>query len=661
MSNQLDQLSVNTIRMLSVEAITKANSGHPGLPLGAAPMVYELYAHHLKYNPGNAKWVNRDRFVLSAGHGSALLYAVLHVFGYPVSIEDIQNFRQIGSITPGHPEYGVTEGVEISTGPLGQGIANAVGMALAEKMLAARFNKEGISLIDHYTYVLVGDGCLMEGISYEAMSLAGNLKLGKLIVLYDSNNITIEGSTDLTFTEDSKKRFEGAGFQVLFIEDGNDIDAIGKAIEEAKNEKEKPSIIVVKTKIGYGSPKENTAGVHGSPLSKEEVLKTKENLGITWEEEFFVPEEVKEERKAYVQKGKEQEEEWNQLLMYYQLKYPEEYWKFIQYVHGMYEEGQVLDDGFIENLKAAATRSASSDALQNIAKNVPNLIGGSADLGPSNKTVIKDGGSVSGDDATGRNIHFGIREHAMGAIANGITAHGGFRTYVSTFLSFSDYLKPAVRMAALMKLPIIYIFTHDSLFVGEDGPTHQPIEQVFALRSIPNVTVFRPADPKETVYAWDYAIHHKEEPVAFILTRQDVPLLKETNENTKKGAYVLKDFGQGDIDVLLMATGSEVELILKAGEVLEQEGIHARVISMPSLEVFKKQAKEYQEEIIPSGVKARVCVEAGITAPWYQYAGEKGKIIGIDRFGISGPGEQVMKQYGFTVENIVNQAKESLK
>lgn len=657
MSN-IDQLAINTIRVLSAEAVEKAKSGHPGMPMGAAPMAYTLWAKVMKHNPADPKWVDRDRFVLSAGHASMLLYSLLHLFGYDLSMEEIKNFRQWNSKTPGHPEYGHTAGVEVTTGPLGQGISSAVGMAMAEAHLAAKFNRPGHKIVDHYTYVLSGDGCLMEGIASEAASLAGTLKLGKLIVLYDSNKITIEGSTDLAFTEDVGKRFEAYNWQVLEVEDGNDIDAIQAAIEEAKKEAEKPSLIIIRTEIGYGCPaKQGKASAHGEPLGEENLLEAKKFLGYNTEEAFYVADEVRDHMKTIMEKGKRAQEEWNKLWESYKKNYPElaEEWEAW---HNPELQADLLNDESYWTFddKPTATRSSSGEVLNRLAKIIPNLIGGSADLAPSNKSVMKDRGVFSAEDYSGSNIHFGIREHAMAAIANGMSVHGGVRPYVATFFVFTDYMKAAMRLSALMKQPVIYILTHDSIGVGEDGPTHQPIEHLAAIRSIPNFTVIRPADSRETAAAYLAALTRSDSPTALVLTRQNLPQLERTGPDALKGAYILSDSEKGTPDIILMASGSEVQLIVEAQKVLKEKGVDARVVSMPSWELFEEQSEEYKEKVLPKNVRARLAVEAGSSFGWHKYVGLDGDTITRDDFGASAPADILFKEFGFTVENVVERA-----
>ncbi len=660
--NKVEQLCINTIRVLSAEAVEKAKSGHPGMPLGAAPMAYTLWARHMKHNPCNPQWINRDRFVLSAGHASMLIYSLLHLFGYGLTMEDIKNFRQFGSKTPGHPEYGHTPGVETTTGPLGQGFANAVGMALAEAYLAAKFNRPGYNVVDHYTYVIAGDGCMMEGISYEAASLAGTLGLGKLIVLYDSNSISIEGSTDIAFREDVGKRFEAQGWQVLKVEDGNDIEAIDKAIAQAKAETAKPSLIIVKTQIAYGCPaKQGSASAHGEPLGQENIDQMKEYLGWPSKEPFYVPPEVREHMNALMEKGKRAEEEWNSLWENYSREYPELAKEWEVWHSDTLPVDLLNDDEFWKFESKTATRNASGEVINRLAKVIPNLIGGSADLAPSNKTTMKGRGDFSAEDRTGSNLHFGVREHAMAAIANGMVLHGGLRVYVATFFVFSDYMKAAMRLSALMGLPVIYVLTHDSIGVGEDGPTHQPVEHLAALRSMPNMTVFRPADAKETAAGWYVALTSKTGPTALVLTRQNVPLYQETGKEALKGAYILVDSEKEIPDIILIASGSEVQLVYEAHKVLKEKGIDARVVSMPSWELFEEQPEEYKQKVLPDAVKVRLAVEAGSSLGWHRYVGCQGDVIAIDRFGASGKAEVLFKEFGFTVERVVERALELLK
>ncbi len=652
----LDELFISTLRLLSADAIQKANSGHPGLPLGAAPAAYALYGKLMKYNPKNPDWPDRDRFILSAGHGSALLYSILHVFGFDLTIEDLKNFRQLGSKTPGHPEYKHTPGVEITTGPLGQGIANAVGMAMAEAHLASVFNRPTLPIVDHYTYVLCGDGCLMEGISSEACSLAGTLELNKLILLYDSNNITIEGDTAITFKENVLKRYEAYGWHTQLVEDGNDLEAIINAVEQAKAETKKPSIIEIKTKIGYGSPnKVGKASAHGEPLGVDEIKLVKKALGFDPENHFHVPDEVKKQAEIYANELNEKESKWHQMVSWYAKSFPDDYCKWQEYLN--LDIPYLLDDvNFWEYEGDIATRVSSEIVLNKLAPIVPNLIGGSADLAPSTKTIMKNMGDFSAEDYSGRNIHFGIREHAMTAIANGIAAHGGLRAYVSGFFVFSDYMKPAMRLSSLMKLPVINIMTHDSIGVGEDGPTHEPIEHLAALRSIPNHTVIRPCDTKETAVAWYLALTRNSTPTTIVLSRQNLKLLPETGKAALKGGYILKDSKKPVPDIILIATGSEVELISKAHEELQSKGIDARAVSLMSFEVFEEQSEEYKESVLPMGVKKRLAVEAASSFGWAKYIGFDGDMISIDTFGASAPASALFKQFGFTVENVVERS-----
>lgn len=651
----IDEKSINTLRVLSVEAIEKANSGHPGLPMGAAPMAYTIWSN-MRHNPQNPNWFNRDRFILSAGHGSALLYSLLHIFDYGVEIEDLKNFRQLGSKTPGHPEYGDTVGVESTTGPLGQGISTAVGMAMAEAHLAAKFNKEDNKIIDHNTFVLVGDGDLMEGISYEATSLAGNLGLGKLIVLYDSNSITIEGGTDLAFTEDIKSRFEGLGWDYSKVEDGNDIKDIEEKINAAKEVSDKPSIIEVITEIGYGSSAvQGKSAAHGSPLGKENIEEMKKNL--SWEEEgsFIVPEDVKEHMSNKVQSLAEYENAWNKQWNDYKAKYPELAKKLQAWINKDLDLDFLESEEFYEFDKGYSTREASGIVINRLAEKLDNLFGGSADLAPSNKTNMDKRESFTKDNYSGSNIHFGIREHAMGAALNGIALHGGLISYAGTFLVFSDYIKPAIRLSALMKLPVTYVLTHDSIGVGEDGPTHQPIEHLAMLRSIPNFVTFRPADSRETAAGWKVAITSKDRPVGLILSRQGLPLLDGSGDDARKGAYIIKE-EKNEIDIILLASGSEVSLAIEAAEKLEEQSIGTRVVSMPSWELFEEQSEEYKEKVLPSGKRKRLAIEAAGELGWYKYIGLDGDIIAMTSFGASGPGNELFDKFGFTVDNIVDKA-----
>ena len=655
MSRELDKLCINAIRVLSADAIEKSKSGHPGLPLGAATMAYTLWSN-MNHNGKNPKWDNRDRFVLSAGHGSMLEYSLLHLFGYGITVEDIKNFRQVGSLTPGHPEYGHTQGVEITTGPLGQGICNAVGMAMAEAHLAEKFNKPGYEVVNHNTYAIVGDGCLMEGISGEASSLAGTLGLGKLVVLYDSNNISIEGNTDIAFREDVAKRYEAYNWQVIKVNDGNDIEAIENALEEAKKETTKPSMIIVKNQIGFGCPaKQGKASAHGEPLGAENVKAMKENLGWN-QEDFYVPTEVYSNMDNYINAGVEKENSWNTLFESYKNEYPELASEYSKWMSGEIDSEALLNnEEFWSFDKEMATRESSGIMINRLANLIPNLIGGSADLAPSNKTYMTGKGDFSAEDRSGRNLHFGVREHAMAAIANGMYAHGGLKVFCATFFVFSDYMKGAMRLSSLMNLPVAYVLTHDSIGVGEDGPTHQPIEQLAALRSMPNMTVFRPADSKETAAAWYYAVTNGSTPTSLVLTRQKLPLYDGCAKRALKGGYILKDSKKETPDVILMASGSEVELIYKAADELAAKGIDARVVSIPSFEIFNAQDEAYKESVLPNSVRKRVAVEALTSFGWYQYVGLDGRIISLDTFGASGNADALFKQFGFTVENVVNE------
>ncbi|AMA73234.1 MULTISPECIES: transketolase [Aneurinibacillus] len=658
MNNQtLDQLAVNTLRVLSIEAVEKAKSGHPGLPMGAAPMAYTLWTRFMKHNPANPSWANRDRFVLSAGHGSMLLYSLLHLTGYDVSLDDLQNFRQWGSPTPGHPEYGHTPGVEATTGPLGQGIAMAVGMAMTERHLAAKYNRENHNIVDHYTYVLCGDGDLMEGVAAEAISLAGHLKLGRLIVLYDSNDISLDGELSLAFSENVKQRFEACGWHVLRVEDGNDIEAISCAIAKAKNETEHPTLIEIRTTIGYGSP--NKAGkseAHGAPLGAEEIELVRK--AYDWEHEpFTVPEEVRAHFLEVKMRGQRAEQEWNEKFAAYKQAHPDLAKQFEQAMRGELPVGWDSElPSFAPEDGKVATREASGQVINVIAKTVPFFLGGSADLASSNKTMIKDEPNFMPGQYEGRNIWFGVREHAMAAIMNGMALHGGVKVYGGTFLVFADYLRPAMRLSALMDVPVIYVFTHDSIAVGEDGPTHEPIEHLPALRAIPNLTVLRPADANETIAAYRYAVSRSKGPIAMILSRQGLPILEGTKEkateSVARGAYILSDT-DGTPDLLLIASGSEVSLALSAKQKLETKGRRIRVISMPSWELFEQQPQEYKDKVLPPDVKARVAIEMAHPLGWERYVGDKGKVLGITRFGASAPGTKLMEEYGFTPEHVV--------
>lgn len=662
MSKELDNLCINAIRILSADAIEKSQSGHPGLPLGAAPMAFTLWSK-MKHNGKNPSWDNRDRFILSAGHGSMLEYSLLHLFEYGITMDDIKNFRQVGSLTPGHPEYGHTKGVEITTGPLGQGICNSVGMAIAEAYLSEKFNRPNYNIVDHYSYAIVGDGCLMEGISGEASSLAGTLGLGKLIVLYDSNNISIEGNTDIAFREDVAKRYEAYGWQVIKVDDGNDTDKISEAIENAKLETSKPSMIIVKNQIGFGCPaKQGKASAHGEPLGTENVKALKENLNWKLEPAFYVPDEVYSNMEQYISKGIEEEKNWNKLFEEYKKEYPDLSEEYIKWFSGEVDK-EALDSDEFWNFedKPMATRNSSGTIINKLTKIIPNLIGGSADLAPSNKTYMNGRGDFSAENRAGSNMHFGVREHAMAAIANGMYAHGGLKVFCATFFVFSDYMKGAMRLSSLMKLPVTYVLTHDSIGVGEDGPTHQPIEQLAALRSMPNMTVFRPADSKETAAGWYYALTNGTTPTSLVLTRQNLPSYKESGKEALKGAYIIKDSKKEIPDMLLMASGSEVELVYKAADELLAKGIDARVISIPSFELFDEQDEEYKEKVMLNSVRKRLAVEALSSFGWHKYIGLDGDIISLDTFGASGRADKLFEQYGFTVENVVNKAIELMK
>lgn len=662
MVQNINQLAVNTLRTLSIDAINEANSGHPGLPMGAAPMAYALWANHLNYNPNNPEWFNRDRFVLSAGHGSSLLYSLLHLAGYDVSIDDLKSFRKLNSKTPGHPEFGHTPGVEATTGPLGQGIANAVGMAMAEAHLAAKFNKNGHSIIDHNTYALVGDGDLMEGVSYEAMSMAGHMKLGKLIVLYDSNEISLDGELSIAFSEDIQKRAESVHWQYVRVEDGNDVDAITKAIQLAKENTDQPTLIEIRTIIGYGSPKvAGTNKAHGNPLGVEEATATKQVYDWHYEEDFFVPEEVKAHFNELKQKGIEKDNDWNEQFNLYKEVNPALADELEKAITGevLIEANDILSFG---TEKTISTRVASGEAINHYVKSILSIFGGSADLSHSTMTDIKGEAVYAVESFAGRNIYFGVREHAMGAAANGLALHGGVKPFVSTFFVFNDYLRPSIRLAALQKLPVTYVFTHDSIAVGEDGPTHEPIEQLAALRAIPGLTVIRPSDANETASAWAYALQQTDGPVVLVLSRQNLPVFDETKANIKnlsKGAYVLTQTNENP-DVILIATGSEVSLATSAKAKLEEDDVSVRIVAMPSWELFDRQSKEYKESVLPSSVKKRVSLEMGVSLGWERYVGQEGKILSIETFGASGTGAEVMNLFGFTTENVVQITKNVL-
>ena len=647
----IDQMAVSTIRSLSIEAIQAANSGHPGLPMGAAPMAYVLWNHVMNVNPKTSRnWTNRDRFVLSAGHGSALLYSLLHLSGYKVTMDDLKNFRQWGSKTPGHPEVNHTDGVEATSGPLGQGIANAVGMAMAEAHLAAKFNKPGFDIVDHYTYALHGDGCLMEGVSQEAASLAGHLKLGKLVLLYDSNDISLDGPTSMAFTEDVKTKFEAYGWQHILVKDGNDLEAIAKAIEEAKAETDKPSIIEVKTIIGYGSEGQGTSAVHGAPIGQAGIDHAKSVYGYD-APAFTVPDEVARRFEVGIKfRGEAAENAWQTKFAEYEVAYPE---LASEYKAAFANESATVELNAHELDTAVASRVSSQQAIQQISEQVPSFWGGSADLSASNNTMVKAESDFQADNYAGRNIWFGVREFAMGTILNGMALHGGLRVYGGTFFVFSDYVKAAVRLSALQGLPVTYVFTHDSIAVGEDGPTHEPVEHLAGLRAMPNLNVFRPADARETQAAWYLAVTSEKTPTALVLTRQNLTVEEGTDfDKVAKGAYVVYE-NAADFDTILIATGSEVNLAVAAAKELAGQGAKVRVVSMPSTDVFDAQDAAYKEEILPNAVRRRVAVEMGATQNWYKYVGLDGAVLGIDTFGASAPAPKVLAEYGFTVENLV--------
>lgn len=659
-AGDLEKKCVNTIRTLSMDAVQAANSGHPGMPMGMADAAFVLWTKFLKHNPENPRWFDRDRFILSAGHGSMLLYSLLHLTGYKVSLDELKNFRQLGSITPGHPEFGMTPGVETTTGPLGQGFGTGVGMAMAERFMAESFNKDDFEIVDHFTYGIVSDGDLMEGISHESASLAGHLKLGKIIYLYDSNQISIDGSTDLAFTDDTKKRFEAYGWDVQQV-DGHNHDEIEEAIRKAQKT-ETPSLIECKTIIGFGSPnKEGSADSHGAPLGEDEIKLTKKNLGWEYDEPFFIPEEVKEYFSQFVEKGNKAESEWKDSLTDYEKVYPVDGVGFKSFVgRDLPENWDDILPQFPADAKGMASRKASGKVLNELKDHLSNLFGGSADLAGSNNTTMDGKGVFSANSYKGRNVHYGVREHAMGAALNGMALHGGVIPFGGTFLVFSDYNKPSIRIAALSKIPSIYVFTHDSIGLGEDGPTHQPIEHLAAMRATPNVAVFRPADANETAYCWKAAIENAEGPSLMVLTRQNLPTLNRDQfgkaSGTEKGGYILKEASSGKPDVILMASGSEVELVLKAAETLENKSVAVRVVSLPCWELFEKQDKAYRESVLPANVKRRISVEAASTFGWHKWVGTDGVVMGIDRFGESAPYEQVYEHLGLTVEKIVEEA-----
>jgi transketolase len=659
-----EQQAINTIRFLAADAIQEANSGHPGLPMGTAALTYALWVNHLNHNPKNPAWPNRDRFVLSGGHGSMLLYALLHLTGYDLSLDDLKNFRQWGSLTPGHPEYGLTPGVETTTGPLGQGFANGVGFAIAEAHLGAIYNRPEFPVIDHYTYGLVTDGDLMEGVTSEAASLAGHLRLGKLIYLYDDNRITIDGSTDLTFTENRAARFEAYDWQVLQVKDGNDIHAVDRAIQEAKSD-ERPSLIVCRTHIGYGLPtKQDTAAAHGSPPGDEELNAAKEGMGWPIDPRFYIPEEVKKLFGKAVQDGQEREGRWQQLMNEYEREHPDLAAELKRRLAGKLPENLQVPQ-FPADEKGMATRAASGKVLNALAEQIPELLGGSADLTPSNKTWLDGELDFQPGQYQGRNFHFGVREHGMGAVVNGLAIYGGLIPYGGTFLVFSDYMRPAVRLSALSHFPSIWVFTHDSIGVGEDGPTHQPVEHLASLRSIPELTVLRPADANETAQAWVYAITHRGGPTAIALSRQSLPVIDRTRfhgaEGLDKGAYILGDLGSDQPELILMASGSEVDLIVKAGEVLVARGVNVRLVSFPSWELFRQQDQAYQESVLPTEINRRLAIEAGVSQGWLEWVGVDGKIIAVDKYGASAPAGTIYEEYGLTVEDVIDQAERLLR
>ncbi|MFF2414823.1 transketolase [Bacillus safensis] len=658
--------SIATIRTLSIDAIEKANSGHPGMPMGAAPMAYALWTNHLNVSPQNPNWFNRDRFVLSAGHGSMLLYSMLHLSGYNLSIDDLKQFRQWGSKTPGHPEFGHTEGVDATTGPLGQGIAMAVGMALAERHLAETYNKDNFQVVDHYTYSICGDGDLMEGISSEAASLAGHLGLGRLIVLYDSNDISLDGDLDRSFSENVKNRFEAMNWEVLYVKDGNNIEEVTAAIEKAKQSTDRPTLIEVKTTIGFGSPnRAGTSGVHGAPLGSEEAKLTKDAYSWTFEEDFHVPSEVYDHFKEAVKDaGQKKEAAWNELFAQYEKEYPELAAQLKLAIEGKLPENWDQEVPVYEAGSSLASRASSGEVLNGIAKQVPFFIGGSADLAGSNKTTIKNTDDFGKNNYAGKNIWFGVREFAMGAALNGMALHGGLRVFGGTFFVFSDYLRPAIRLAALMGLPVTYVFTHDSIAVGEDGPTHEPVEQLASLRAMPNLSVIRPADGNETAAAWKLAVSSTDKPTALVLTRQNLPTIdqapEKAYEGVEKGGYVVVEAADAQPEALLLASGSEVGLAIESQKALEKEGIRASVVSLPAWDRFDQQSDEYKESVLPKAVRARIAIEMGASLGWERYTGLDGDVIAIDKFGASAPGETIIEKYGFTVSNVVSRVKAKL-
>ncbi len=665
-SNQdIEQLSINTVRILSADGVQKANSGHPGMPMGAAPMGHVLYSHAMKFSPAKPQWPNRDRFILSAGHGSMLQYSLLHLTGFNLSLDDLKNFRQMGSKTPGHPEYGLTEGVDVTTGPLGQGFANGVGFAIAQKHLAAKYNKPGFELFDYKIFAICSDGDMMEGVTSEAASMAGHLKLGNLIYLYDDNNISIEGDTGIAFTEDVAKRFEAYDWHVQVVTDGNDIEALKKAVDNAVKETSRPSLIKVKTQIAFGSPnKVNTAGSHGSPLGDDELKLVKKGFGFDPDKSFYIPSEVKSFYENSVKHGVKAAEDWDVLFK----KYKEEHKELAEEFEMLFAEKVPSNWSSSLPVFAAgekmATRKASGKVLNAIADSLPGLLGGSADLSPSTDTILKKFESFSADNYGGRNFHFGIREHAMGSAINGMALTKGLIPYGATFLIFSEYMRPPVRLAAIMKIKSIFIYTHDSIGLGEDGTTHQPVEQLISLRSIPNLLVLRPADANETAFAWKVAVEHKGGPVSIVLSRQDLPVLDQDKfakaSGLEKGAYILSE-AKEEAQLILIGTGSEVHLLLDVQEKLAQEGIHARVVSMPSWELFNKQDQGYKDQVLPPSHKKRISVETGSSLGWHKYTGDEGLVIGLDTFGESAPASELMKHFGFTADSIIEKAKSLIK
>ena len=665
-TNRLDQLCINTIRILAAEAVEEAKSGHPGMPMGAAPMAYVLWTRFLRHNPANPSWPDRDRFVLSAGHGSALLYSLLHLTGYDLTLEELMEFRQWGSRTPGHPEYGHTPGVEVTTGPLGQGLSNAVGMAMAERFLAVHFNRPGFNIVDHYTYVIAGDGDLMEGVTHEAASLAGHLKLGRLICLYDDNHISIEGDTELAFTEDRAGRFAAYGWQVLRVEDGNDTATLETALETALAEKEKPSLIMVRTHIGFGSPnKQGKSVAHGEPLGPDELRLTRENLSWPAAPAFHVPDQALEHFRQALEQGRSREAKWLDLFDSYSKAFPKLGREWQQWLSGRMPDGwDSAIPVFQAGEKGIATRAASGEFLNAVWGSLPNLLGGSADLAPSNKTYIKGAGDFAAGSYQGRNLHFGVREHGMGSILNGMALHGGLIPYGATFLVFSDYMRPPIRLSAMMGLKVIYVFTHDSIGVGEDGPTHQPVEHLVSLRVIPGLTVIRPADANETSEAWRAALTVNG-PVVLVLSRQNLPVLDRQKfaaaDGLSRGAYILSQTDNSNPDAIILSSGSEVHLALQAAERLQESGVAARVVSMPSWELFERQPEDYRRAVLPPQVKARVALEAGSSLGWQRYTGDSGEIISIDHFGASAPAGTLFNKFGLTVDNVVEKTLKAVK